>query len=147
MKYRLKDKELQKKIDEISGGDFTRKLEGNSKTYAREFKNYGNDIAVRVEFGEKSLNAGRFHVFLSIDDVEQIQEEYDPHAWNDYPEVKPPEDVLMATEFYWSQKDFEEECPCRSCWMFKNGKWHWMDGRDCPVDYGLKNIRFRPWSQ
>lgn len=31
MKYRLKDRELQKKLDEISGGDFSRQLESNEK--------------------------------------------------------------------------------------------------------------------
>lgn len=31
MKYRLKDRELQKKLDEISNGDFSRELASNKK--------------------------------------------------------------------------------------------------------------------
>lgn len=134
MKYRLKDRELQKKLDEISDGDFTRTLESKSMTYAKEFDHYRNKVTVRVQFGE------RFHVFLGIDDVEPINE-YDPKSWNPFPGVTPPEGVLMATEFNWSH----DEIPCRSCWMFKDGKWHWMDGRECVVDYGWVNIKFRPW--
>lgn len=127
MKYCLKDKELQKKLDNISRGEFSQKLNEGAKL---------NGILGVFEV--------RFHICGCY--VEEHRE-YNPKSWNDFPAVTPPEGVLMATEFYWSQKDFEEECPCRSCWMFKNGKWHWMDGRDCLVDYGWKNIRFRPWEE
>lgn len=139
MKYRLKDKELQKKLDELSNGDFTRKLEGNSKTYAHEFKNYGNGIAVRVQFGEKSLNAERFHVFLSIDDVEQVQE-YDPNEWNDFPAVKPPEDVWMRCEF-----DHPDGRTLRyiARYIEAEGNFFWMDQNMNEIDVS----RFRPWEE
>ena len=38
MKYRLKDRELQKKLDEISGGDFSRQLESNEKRICTDLK-------------------------------------------------------------------------------------------------------------
>lgn len=146
MKYRLKDKELQKKLDELSGGEFSKALQN---PHSEALLRMPPIETLNVNFGGtigKGLLQARFTMRLLKDDVEAVPE-YNPHGWNKYPEVTPPEGVLMATEFYWSRKDFEDEDPCRSCWMFKNGKWHWMDGRDCLVDYGWKNIRFRPWSQ
>lgn len=135
MKYRLKDKELQKKLDEISGGDFTRKLEENAKAYEREFEYYGGGATVRFQLGNNALNSERLHVFLNIDDVELVKE-YDPHAWNEYPEVTPPEGVLMRLEF-------DDR-------FFTAGRYHaarkeWRDSnwKAFPVTANVK--RFRPW--
>lgn len=38
MKYRLKDRELQKKLDELSGGDFSRQLASNEKRIFADLK-------------------------------------------------------------------------------------------------------------
>lgn len=41
MKYRLKDRELQKKLDEISNGDFSRELASNKKRIFAELNFLG----------------------------------------------------------------------------------------------------------
>lgn len=103
------------------------------------------------EFVKHAKAIGRNWINLThtvyICDIVEIPEgnvppAYNPCGWNKYPDVTPPEGILMKAEFYWKEDDDE---PCRSCWVFKGGKWYWMDGRDCPVDSGWKNIRFRPW--
>lgn len=121
MTYRLKDKELQKKLDDISRGEFSQKLNEGAKL---------NSII------------GVFEVRFNICGVyvEELRE-YNPNDWNNYPEVTPPDGIPMKTEFRWK----EDKDIYRSCWMFEDGKWRWMDGRDCLVEYGLKDIRFRPW--
>lgn len=37
MKYRLKDRELQRKLDELSNGDFSRQLASNEKRLDSDF--------------------------------------------------------------------------------------------------------------
>lgn len=91
-KYRLKDQELQKKLDEISNGDFSRQIEGN----LQNIKGRGTtDADYRLFFGELPVN--RFSMLLYEHEIE-IFEEYDPNDWNSFPEVMPPEDVLMRVE-------------------------------------------------
>jgi hypothetical protein len=41
MKYRLKDRELQRKLDELSDGDFSRQLASNKKRIFAEL-NFGS---------------------------------------------------------------------------------------------------------
>ncbi len=43
MKYRLKDRELQKKLDEISNGDFSRELASNKKRIFAELNFFEAD--------------------------------------------------------------------------------------------------------
>lgn len=96
-KYRLKDVALQKKLDEISDGDFSRQIEGN----LQNIKGRGTtDADYRLFFGElpgRYEIVNRFSMLLYEHEIEVIPE-YDPNAWNDYPYVKPPEDVLMLVE-------------------------------------------------
>lgn len=81
MRYRLKDKELQRKLDELSDGDFSAQL-------------HKKEPRLHVLwFGEGS----QFSAALYADMLEEVRE-YDPHKWNEYPEVTPPEGVWMRCE-------------------------------------------------
>lgn len=73
MKYKLKDAELQKKIDEITDGYLSKKLENHD----------GSLIVFWLNFFPSDMEPDLG---------------YDPNAWNDYPYVRPPEDVLMLVE-------------------------------------------------
>lgn len=99
MKYRLKDAELQKKLDEISNGDFSRALRRLVEL----------DIPVSepicMAFGDMQPcgfadgfgNFRRFSVCLLKDDL-KIVKEYNPNDWNNYPEVTPPEGVPLLVQ-------------------------------------------------
>nr|DAH43616.1 MAG TPA: hypothetical protein [Caudoviricetes sp.] len=93
-KYRLKDQELQKKLDEISDGDFSRQIEGN----LQNIKGRGTtDADYRLFFGElpgRYEIVNRFSMLLYEHEIE-VFEEYDPHDWNVFPNVTPPEGVMM----------------------------------------------------
>lgn len=100
MRYRLKDRELQKKLDEITGGDFSKQLGG-----ARNRHLYGGTLCVK--FGKELGRAARdlehrvfrFEAFFEDTELEEIPSlPYDPTAWNSWPEVDPPEDVWLRVD-------------------------------------------------
>ena len=92
MKYRLKDRELQRKLDELSDGDFSARLHKERELIKDSFK---KEPRLHVLwFGEGS----QFSAALYADMLEEVRE-YDPHKWNNYPEVEPPEGVWMRVEW------------------------------------------------
>lgn len=90
MKYRLKDRELQKKLDEISKGDFSDALEVCSAAVASALK---RGKPTTIWFGVQP----QLSLEITSDMLEEVRE-YDPHKWNNYPEVTPPEGALMRVE-------------------------------------------------
>lgn len=96
MKYQLKDQELQKKLDEISDGDFSIAL--------RRLVELDIPVSepIYMAFGDMQLcgfadgfgNLRRFSICLLKDDL-KIVKEYNPNDWNNYPDVTPPEGVMM----------------------------------------------------
>lgn len=90
MRYRLKDHELQRKLDEISDGSFSSRLADVSGSIPNLFR---ESITTRIYFGDKY----QFSLQTTQDMLEEVRE-YDPHKWNEYPEVTPPEGVWMRCE-------------------------------------------------
>lgn len=139
MKYRLKDRELQKKLDEISDGDFSARLHKERELIKDSFK---KEPRLHVLwFGEGS----QFSAALYADMLEEVRE-YDPRAWNDYSKVNPPEGVLMRVECHDGSKAcaqlrfFEREGFCRP-----EGLWCDIDGTPWPIADSDAVVRFRPW--
>lgn len=83
--YRLRDRKLQQKLDELSHGAFSEML----KTMGRFLV---EKPATNIQLGES-----RFSVTLFKEDFE-VEPEYDPDDWNVFPDVTPPEGVLMRVE-------------------------------------------------
>lgn len=102
-KYRLKDQELQKKLDEISDGEFSKNLHKFDENHFASY--WGKTIFFTInedDDGEeleesKHIREPQFGVWFNIGEIEEVPE-YDPNAWNSFPEVTPPEDVLMRVE-------------------------------------------------
>lgn len=80
--YRLRDRKLQQKLDELSHGAFSEMLKTMGKFLAQK-------TATHVQLGES-----RFTVTLFKEDFE-TEPEYDPNDWNVFPDVTPPEGVMM----------------------------------------------------
>lgn len=138
-KYRLLDQELQRHLDAISGGDFSMQLNEQS------LDGLSPDIAVRVPYGGRLGYLWRFVAVFRVDEI-LIQKEYDPDDWNSYPDVTPPEGVLMRVELETSEGDVY-----RKCAIFENGNW-WKvnesNGKASCIAIeiaGGKVKRFRPW--
>lgn len=133
-KYRLKDQELQKKLDDISGGYFSDAMKGIT---IDGFKVFPNPIPFRL--GDDGPVAA---IQLLSKDIEPYIE-YDPNDWNPYPEVMPPEGVLMRIEGRF------EDCIFRCSAVFKEGIWCSED--EVPekvkeLGWEINGVkRFRPW--
>lgn len=70
MKYRLKDKELQRKLDEISDRDFSRQLAANKKRIFAEL-NFLKQMTLWFRKSE-----GPFHALVITPDmVEKVEED------------------------------------------------------------------------
>lgn len=135
MNYRLKDRELQKKLDEISDGDFSARLHKERELIIDSFK---KEPRLHVLwFGEGS----QFSAALYADMLEEVRE-YDPHGWNDFPEVEPPEGVLMRVECHDGRK------ACAKYRLFiEGGSWCDVNGGAWPEAYSQSVARFRPWDE
>lgn len=144
MKYRLKDKELQRKLDEISGGDFSPRLQDAWST------NEGRSVAT-FRFGDdlRCLSGLKFCATFYEDEIEAIPE-YDPTKWNEWPEVEPPEGVLMRVEVKYRDRNLDTPEPQfwkireRCCAIFNGSCWRHEDGSLILFQMD-RLVRFRPW--
>ena len=124
-KYQLKDQELQKKLDEISGGGFTEALMSVKKPSCLVFQARNGGPAMSI--------------MLTDQDIELFWE-YNPDDWNIYPEVKPPEGVLMRVETEGGRKF------CGYYHTFaEGGCWCYEDGTVCPEAISKSVTRYRSW--
>lgn len=129
MTFRLKDKNLQVQLDALSDGDFSKRLQHANH----------DDGMIFVEFGEKLESPGfdlhLFNLAFFDDEVKEIHR-YNPHGWNAFPEVEPPEGVLMRVECN----------QMKTCLVFENGKWRYPSGESFEnYEFAFPVKRFRPW--
>lgn len=131
MTFRLQDKNLQVQLDALSDGDFSKRLQHANH----------DDGMIFVEFGEKLESPGfdlhRFNLAFFDDEVKEIHR-YNPHGWNAFPEVEPPEGVLMRVECN----------QMKTCLVFENGKWRYPSGESFEnYEFAFPVKRFRPWDE
>lgn len=123
--YRLRDRELQQKLDEISGGCFTESLESIKKPSCIVFQARNGGPAMSVN--------------LTKQDIEQFLE-YNPNDWNVFPDVTPPDGVLMRVETEGGRK------LCGYYHTFaEGGCWCYEDGTVCPEVISKSVKRYRTW--
>lgn len=123
MKYRLKDRNRQREIcfAYLNFDDLLQKI------CERDFHNDEDAI----EFVATNVWTGIETTFqIAKTAIEEIPE-FNPHSWNNYPDVEPPEGILMRIE------EWDGTC-CAGA--FIDGSWH-IDGRDMLGEVK----RFRPW--
>lgn len=137
MKYRLKDRELQEKLDAISGGDFSKKLQDPAKS----------EEGFAVAYGDFPEINGLRHLSLFLaDEIEEVPE-YDPNAWNEWPLVTPPEKVLLRAEILTERYDQNGPEPKGGRPRYRGcAKWigYWDFFGDAHVSMN-ETVRFRPW--
>lgn len=136
MKFRLKNKDLQVQLDALSGGDFSRRIdELMTGEPVNLWANMCGAKTVQITFGETR----EFSVRIPVDDIEEILK-YDTHKWNSYPDVEPPEGVLMRVECKNGMK------ACAKWRIFvEGGSWCDVNGGAWPEAYSQSVARFRPW--
>ena len=129
MKYRLKDRELQKKLDEISKGDLSDALEVCSAAVASALK---RGKSTTIWFGPQ------LSLEITSDMLETV-EDYDPRKWNDFPEVEPPEDVWMRVERCVDGRTYH--FAARYVPVGDSEDYEWLSEANLSIDVD----RFRPW--
>ena len=135
MKYRLKDRELQRKLDALSNGDFSRQLASNKKRIFAEL----NFLKQMILWFRKS--EGPFHALMITSDMLEEVREYDPHKWNDFPEVEPPEDVWMRVERCVDGRTYH--FAARYVPVGDSEDYEWLSEANLSIDVD----RFRPWDE
>lgn len=131
MKYRLKDRELQKKLDDISKGDLSDALEVCSAAVASALK---RGKSTTIWFGVQPM----LSLEITPDMLEEVRE-YAPHKWNDFPEVEPPEDVWMRVERCVDGRTYH--FAARYVPVGDSEDYEWLSEANLSIDVD----RFRPW--
>lgn len=133
--YRLRDRKLQQKLDELSHGAFSEML----KTMGR--------FLVKKQATNVQLGESRFTVTLFREDIE-IAPEYDPNDWNVFPDVTPPEGVMMRCIIKTPGRNLdgpEPELPkicARTSGVWDGRRWHFFGHGD--LREGC-TVEFRTW--
>lgn len=134
MTFRLKDKNPQVQLDALSDGDFSKRLQHANH----------DDGMIFVEFGEKLESPGfdlhRFNLAFFDDEVKEIHR-YNPHGWNAFPEVEPPEGVWMRVERCVDGRTYH--FAARYVPVGDSEDYKWLSEANLSIDVD----RFRPWDQ
>ena len=94
MTWHLKDRELEKKLNELSKGEFSKNLHQYDDEHFASF--CGEIISLTEDCGyEFDESAGKgvyrqsqFLFFFNNDAIEEVPE-YNPNGWNEFPAVTP----------------------------------------------------------
>lgn len=139
IKYRLKDDELQKKLDEITDGDFSKQLASAKATTINRGEQFFIDAGAFAGWKH-----GRIRLFLSNKEIEEF-EEYNPDDWNNFPAVTPPENIKMRVEVIFSNPQPGELMAYSGCAIF-NGSYFVDSNTQKGIRVNdLDDVRFRPW--
>lgn len=144
MKYKLKDHELQKKLDDISSGAFLFSEALNEACEGISDFSLTACPPIRVSFGQTPGLSHAYEVYFNPDQIEKVPE-YNPHAWNRFPEVTPPEGVWMRCEWLASIKSEYSLVVVRTIARYvadgDSNEMIWIDYEGRKVEV----YRFRPW--
>ena len=96
MTWHLKDRELEKKLNELTKGEFSKNLHQYDDEHFASF--CGEIISLTEDCGyEFDESAGKgvyrqsqFLFFFNNDAIEEVPE-YNPNGWNEFPAVTPPD--------------------------------------------------------
>lgn len=141
MPWKIKDEKVEKAIKALFIDDKSyQEAIDYGYEYAEAHEHKWLAICGGTKFGIKEM-IGNIRVEISLDktDVEFVQE-YNPNDWNEYPNVKPPYDVMMRIEMY-NGLGFAG--------FFKHfvdgDQWCYANGSPMPKAYSNNVKRYRPW--
>lgn len=120
MTWHLKDRELEKNLIKVDP-EFLSKLNTVCETLDTnkdgDFCKYQTCFVKLNHYG-KTIG----ELFLTRDDIE-YKTTYNPHAWNNYPEVTPPYDVMMRIKMKngYLRAGYLKKFPDGDSWVNPNG--------------------------
>ena len=95
---------------------------------------------IRVSKWGESFRDVRLILFFSKSEIECTRIKYDPHRWNRWPDVKPPEDVMLRVR-YERRGGHKGE----TAGMFGAGDWELDDEDIYDLDEPVVVLLFRPF--
>ena len=134
IRYKLKDRELQAAYEKCLK-DFDHHLQIACEGFDDEEETVVLHHLCKMT--DKPLIA--WELTISKKEIEPI-EEYDPHAWNNYPEVTPPVGILMRAEGHYRYGGI-----FKGAAAWDNGVWLPLEPMTEPEDIMID--RFRPWDE
>ena len=142
--WHLKDREFEKKLNETSHPMHTFTDALNKKLDAISPEVLSFTYSLEVSFKRVDPEGVILDCFLDIS-TKEIEEapDYNPNAWNEYPDVTPPEGVMMRVEAR-TLDDYGER------WIVKFYGAIYVDGVwrssvEIKDPETLQIFRFRPW--
>ena len=97
MRYQLKNKKLQRRLDDLSGGEFSKQLV--TERIVTMIDESDNPV-LKVEFGPVvGMSLTRQIIFVFTENEIEEAEEFRRDRWNKFPEVTPPQNEWMRCEF------------------------------------------------
>ena len=135
IRYELKDKERQAAFEKALPG-----FDENLQT-ACEYQ-YGDGSCCVIMQPEAYKGILISNLIVIDKDAIAAKEVYDPKKWNSYPEVTPPEGVLMRIEGQYAQRP---ELEYYGALMYLEGAWHFADTVEIADNVIVE--RFRPWDE
>ena len=139
IRYELKDKERQAALEKALPV-FKKMLQHACENHRPEYFDEHKSVAVFYSTVDGIWGSGEWMIELPTDDIEVIKE-YDPNKWNNYPEVTPPEGVLMRIEGQYAKRP---ELEYYGALMYLEGAWHFADTVEIADNVIVE--RFRPWN-
>lgn len=134
IRYELKDKEKQSAFEKILPG-FGDDLQAACD---EQFDDEFSHVCVQLNHGKGVFYDGEVSIKKSAICKKEV---YDPDAWNEFPEVTPPEKVWMRIEMLSQDGGIKT----RDVAFYKAGRWCKF-----PLDNGeviLGRLRFCPWDE
>lgn len=121
MSWHLKDRELEKQLIELDS-NFLWNLNEAMYQFSLRENEEGEDL---IDVDMEIYRPPRYitaQLQIEKTDIEKIVE-YDPHAWNDYPEVTPPYDVMMRIKMKngYLRAGYLKKFPDGDSWVNPNG--------------------------
>ena len=142
MTWHLKDRELEKKLIAIDP-EFIDKLQ-----MTKGYGNYGFYLNLGGYVYSGDCGVPKIQIYLVPEDLEEVPE-YNPHAWNEYPKVIPPKNVVMRCEIYTERYDTYTPEPKGGELVDRtSGVWNGHSWDFNPLNYIVHDnwtIRYRPW--
>ena len=137
IRYELKDKEKQAALEKILP-EFGADLQAACD---EQFDDEFNHVCVRLSDNGGVFCDDEVNIKVNIKKTAiRVKNTYDPHSWNKYPKVTPPEGVWMRVETW-------NACGAviRGVFMYVNGAWRRSAYADPQNE--IKAARFRPWDE
>lgn len=133
---------------------YTLEDKGRQEGLEKAFPGFGEDLQAA---GEREFDDRYDYVEVPLSDCGGVlgdytlpiaktairtEEVYDPHAWNNFPQVTPPEGVPMRVEGQYAKRP---ELEYYGALMYLEGAWHFADTVEIADNVIVE--RFRPWDE